>query len=349
MGRTEAPKTISRYSLVMTLQRQFNGNSPFVIKKDGKEVYDFLQDKLTFTCCNNMEHQHTMTPLRMLQLVYIYGSNPCPICNPKGLRPSRKEKDKGSFGQEDGSMISETKKYLASDDPTETAKRTAEVQIELEEEKRKQKELEKKREKELKESEEDIVESVPYDEYVENENPNFNPDKITTVDSENNIEEKSVEEFKEENVVSEDDEIIAESETYDEYVLKNPNFDEKIIGNDALNRKPRDIFECMLNSASEEGSTFAREKEDHVNEAKQKHEQRDKLNITKEIKQEPIQEEVTEISRENDNTNITKLADEVAEDVQNENLNEDDTNILLSESKENEKTSSDDEEEEFNF
>ena len=58
MGKVEAPKTISRYSLVMTLQRQYNGNSPFVIKKDGKEVYDFQTDKLEFTCCKNMEHKH---------------------------------------------------------------------------------------------------------------------------------------------------------------------------------------------------------------------------------------------------------------------------------------------------
>ena len=193
MGKIEAPKTISRYSLVMTLQRQYNGNSPFVIKKDGKEVYDFQTDKLEFTCCNNMEHKHFMTPLRMLQLVYIYGSNPCPICNPKGLRENKK--DKRSFGQEDGSIISETKKYLESSDPTETAKRMSEVQIEIEEEKRKIKELEKKREKEQKESEDDIVESIPYDEYIKNENPNYNPNNITTIDSENNIEEKTVEEF----------------------------------------------------------------------------------------------------------------------------------------------------------
>ena len=135
MGKIEAPKTISRYTLVMTLQRQYNGNSPFVIKKNGKEVYDFQTDKREFTCCNNMEHKHFMTPLKMWQLVYIYGSNPGPLCNPKGLR--EKKKDKGSFGQEDGSIISETKKYLESSDPTETAKRISEVQLEIEEEKRK--------------------------------------------------------------------------------------------------------------------------------------------------------------------------------------------------------------------
>ena len=348
MGKVEAPKTISRYSLVMTLQRQYNGNSPFVIKKDGKEVYDFQTDKLEFTCCNNMEHKHFMTPLRMLQLVYIYGSNPCPICNPKGLRENKK--DKRSFGQEDGSIISETKKYLESSDPTETAKRMSEVQIEIEEEKRKIKELEKKREKEQKESEEDIVESIPYDEYIKNENPNYNPNNITIVDSENNIEEKSVEEFEAE-IINEDDDIV-ESETFDDYVLQNPDYDEKIIGNDLLNKKPKSKFDLdyIFGNAQEEGSVFAVEKEnikdDHVNETKDKHIKNNNLN--NEIKSENDKIEIQEIARENDNTNITKLADE----IKNENLNEDNTNILLSESNENEKSSEfdeGDEEEEFSF
>lgn len=345
MGKTEAPKTISRYSLVMTLQRQYNGNSPFVIKKDGKEVYDFQTDKLEFTCCNNMEHKHFMTPLRMLQLVYIYGSNPCPICNPKGLR--EKKKDKGSFGQEDGSIISETKKYLESSDPTETAKRMSEVQIEIEEEKRKIKELEKKREKEQKESEEDIVESIPYDEYIEKENPDYNPDNITTVDSENNIEEKTVEELEAE-IVNEDDDIV-ESETFGDYVLQNPDYDEKIIGNDLLNKKPKSKYDLdyIFGNAQEEGSVFAVEKEDHVNETKDKHVRQNNLN-NNEIKSENDKIELQEIERKNDNTNITKLADE----IKNENLNEDNTNILLTESNENEKSSEfdeGDEEEEFSF
>ena len=345
MGKTEAPKTISRYSLVMTLQRQYNGNSPFVIKKNGKEVYDFQTDKLEFTCCNNMEHKHFMTPLRMLQLVYIYGSNPCPICNPKGLR--EKKKDKGSFGQEDGSIISETKKYLESSDPTETAKRMSEVQIEIEEEKRKIKELEKKREKEQKESEEDIVESIPYDEYIEKENPDYNPDNITTVDSENNIEEKTVEELEAE-IVNEDDDIV-ESETFGDYVLQNPDYDEKIIGNDLLNKKPKSKYDLdyIFGNAQEEGSVFAVEKEDHVNETKDKHVRQNNLN-NNEIKSENDKIELQEIERKDDNTNITKLADE----IKNENLNEDNTNILLTESNENEKSSEineGDEEEEFSF
>jgi len=348
MGKVEAPKTISRYSLVMTLQRQYNGNSPFVIKKNGKEVYDFQTDKLEFTCCNNMEHKHFMTPLRMLQLVYIYGSNPCPLCNPKGLKG--KKKDKGSFGQEDGSIISETKKYLESSDPTETAKRMSEVQIEIEEEKRKIKELEKKREKEQKESEEDIVESIPYDEYIEKENPNYNPNNITTVDSENNIEEKTVEEFEAE-IVNEDDDIV-ESETFDDYVLQNPDYDEKIIGNDLLNKKPKSKFDLdyIFANAQEEGSVFAVEKvdtkNDHVNETRDKHVRRNNLND--EAKSENIESEMREIARENDNTNITKLAD----NIKNENLNKDNTNILLTESNENEKSSEiddGDEEEEFSF
>ena len=345
MGKVEAPKTISRYSLVMTLQRQYNGNSPFVIKKDGKEVYDFQTDKLEFTCCNNMEHKHFMTPLRMLQLVYIYGSNPCPICNPKGLR--EKKKDKGSFGQEDGSIISETKKYLESSDPTETAKRMSEVQIEIEEEKRKIKELEKKREKEQKESEEDIVESIPYDEYIEKENPDYNPDNITTVDSENNIEEKTVEELEAE-IVNEDDDIV-ESETFGDYVLQNPDYDEKIIGNDLLNKKPKSKYDLdyIFGNAQEEGSVFAVEKEDYVNETKDKHVRQNNLN-NNEIKSENDKIELQEIERKDDNTNITKLADK----IKNENLNEDNTNILLTESNENEKSSEfdeGDEEEEFSF
>jgi len=345
MGKVEAPKTISRYSLVMTLQRQYNGNSPFVIKKNGKEVYDFQTDKLEFTCCNNMEHKHFMTPLRMLQLVYIYGSNPCPICNPKGLR--EKKKDKGSFGQEDGSIISETKKYLESSDPTETAKRMSEVQIEIEEEKRKIKELEKKREKEQKESEEDIVESIPYDEYIENENPDYNPNNITTVDSENNIEEKTVEELEAENVNEDDD--IVESETFGDYVLQNPDYDEKIIGNDLLNKKPKSKYDLdyIFGNAQEEGSVFAVEKEDHVNETKDKHVRQNDL-TNNEIKSENDKIELQEIERKDDNTNITKLADE----IKNENLNEDNTNILLTESNENEKSSEideGDEEEEFSF
>lgn len=348
MGKVEAPKTISRYSLVMTLQRQYNGNSPFVIKKDGKEVYDFQTDKLEFTCCNNMEHKHFMTPLRMLQLVYIYGSNPCPICNPKGLRENKK--DKRSFGQEDGSIISETKKYLESSDPSETAKRMSEVQIEIEEEKRKIKEIEKKREKEQKESEEDIVESIPYDEYIKNENPNYNPNNITTVDSENNIEEKIVEEFEAE-IINEDDDIV-ESETFDDYVLQNPDYDEKIIGNDLLNKKPKSKFDLdyIFGNAQEEGSVFAVEKEnikdDHVNETKDKHIRNNNLN--NEIKSENDEIKIQEIARENDNTNIIKLADE----IKNENLKEDNTNILLSESNENKKSSEfdeGDEEEEFSF
>lgn len=347
MGKVEAPKTISRYSLVMTLQRQYNGNSPFVIKKDGKEVYDFQTDKLEFTCCNNMEHKHFMTPLRMLQLVYIYGSNPCPICNPKGLRENKK--DKRSFGQEDGSIISETKKYLESSDPTETAKRMSEVQIEIEEEKRKIKEIEKKREKEQKESEEDIVESIPYDEYIKNENPNYNPNNITIVDSENNIEEKTVEEFEAE-IINEDDDIV-ESETFNDYVLQNPDYDEKIIGNDLLNKKPKSKFDLdyIFGNAQEEGSVFAVEKEnikdDHVNETKDKHIRHNNLN--NEIISENNEIEIQEIERD-DNTNIIKLADE----IKNENLNKDNTNILLSESNENEKSSEfdeGDEEEEFSF
>ena len=195
------------------------------------------------------------------------------------------------------------------------------------------------------------MESIPYDEYVENENPNYNPNNITTVDSENNIEEKTVEEFEAE-VINEDDDIV-ESETFDDYVLQNPDYNEKIIGNDLLNKKPKSKFDLdyIFANAQEEGSVFAVDKtdtkNDHVNETKDKH-VRQNNNLNNEIKSENDKIELQEINRKNDNTNITKLADE----IKNENLNEDNTNILLTESNENKKSSEvdeGDEEEEFSF
>ena len=109
-------------------------------------------------------------------------------------------------------------------------------------------------------------------------------------------------------------------------------------------------LDYIFGNAQEEGSVFAVEKEnikdDHVNETKDKHIRYNNLN--NEIMSENDEIEIQEIAREDDNTNIIKLADE----IKNENLNEDNTNILLSESNENEKSSEfddGDEEEEFSF
>ena len=84
--KTVAPQFISRLNLYNTLTHQYGGINPFVLQKDGKEVYSFKEDRIAFTCCNQGDHKHYMSPLQMLQLIYIYGhNNPCPICNKIGL------------------------------------------------------------------------------------------------------------------------------------------------------------------------------------------------------------------------------------------------------------------------
>lgn len=80
---------ISRMQLVLSLQQQYSeyyGTTPFVIQKDGKDVYDMTHDLLTFTCCGNIEHKFTMTPMQMLMLKKKYGPQPCVWCRAEGVQ-----------------------------------------------------------------------------------------------------------------------------------------------------------------------------------------------------------------------------------------------------------------------
>lgn len=128
MGKTEPPRVITRYNLYMTLVKQYGVDNPFVLKRDGKEVYNFLNDKVTFTCCNNMSHQHTMTPLNILQLKYIYGANPCPICN-KNRGVYNPYKKMSSTSTDD--VGTSPGRIVYSEDPIEAAKQKAKVEAEI--------------------------------------------------------------------------------------------------------------------------------------------------------------------------------------------------------------------------
>lgn len=330
-NKTEAPKTITRLNLILTLNKQYGGSNPFILKKDGKSLYDFKNDKISFTCCNIGDHIHSMTPLQILQLYYIYGNQPCPYCYKNGHR--KRNVKLSEAGTEDGSIMSENKKYLVSNDPSENAKRIADVESELAQERKLIQEYEKKRQAE--ENSDDIVESVSYDDYIKNENPEFVKDSIVSVDSENNIIENTpvynneIDDSDDDLILPEEnyeDDDIVESETYEEYTLKNPDYNEKIIGNEKLNKKPKNIFDLdmIFNNGQEEGSVYSMNNEDEKE-------------TKKPVNKKPI-------------TRLEKLLGKSAtNNDNNQNLNNKNTNILLSEIKQISNSSEDDEEEPFDI
>lgn len=245
MANTEAPKYISRLTLIKTLDYQYRDKSPFFIEKDGKDEYDYTRDRLHFICCSNMDHKHYMTPLQILQLRYIYGMQPCPICFKKhGGRPENKL---DASGGEDVSDIVLRKKYMESDDPQENAKREADVQNELDRMENEWKKKLNKRERnrpqrtrqenepeessvinEEETTDEPVVESMSYEDYiknkdeiekeigVENSNNDLNEEPIVESTPTDEIEEPIVESVPTNEV--EDDEPIVESISYDEYI-----------------------------------------------------------------------------------------------------------------------------------
>ena len=211
MGKTVAPKRISRLNLILTLNKQYGGSSPFILDKDGRDTYDFLTDKIKFTCCNNLQHKHCMTPLQMLQLCYINGAKPCPICKKSSIQIGRNSTNKGN-GQEDGSIMSVNKKYLESDDPAENAKREAEVQNEID----KMNHNVPKPQNKKPIVEEEIAESIPYDEYVKEHG------ELETKDSNNNI----INEIDDLILPEPNEDDIVESEQFDSYIEENPDYDD---------------------------------------------------------------------------------------------------------------------------
>ena len=260
-NKTIAPKFITRYNLIMTLNKQYNGNSPFIIEKDGRDIYDFKHDRLKFTCCNKTEHKHIKSPLEILQMIYLYGTHPCTICNKNGY--INKNKSGIPSGQEDGSSMSENKKYLESDDPSENAKREMEIQNEY----RKNNHIHEEsyhNKKKTEEVEEEIIESVSYDEYVKNENPEFDENKINVI-SDNKIESIDPDD---DLILPEPEEPIVESESFDSYILKNPEFDKKIIENEEMNKHPASKMDIdyLFNNGNEEVSMYAFGNEEEENE-----------------------------------------------------------------------------------
>ena len=304
MGKTVAPKNISRLNLILTLSKQYGGSSPFVLEKDGHDIYNFKTDKIRFTCCNNLQHKHFMTPLEILQMRYINGIRPCPICKSNAIQIGRVSTNKGN-GQEDGSVMSETKKYLESDDPVENAKREAEVQNEID----KMNHDVPKHKNNKPEVEEEIAESIPYDEYIKEHG------ELENNDSNNNIINEIDDLILPE--PDEDDDIV-ESEQFDSYIEENPDYDEKILEDEKLNMRVDERYskEDLMFLGKEEGSIFAINESDN------------------EIENDNKQKEKTS----NLNTNNTN---------KNENLNNEDTNILLDESTKSENF--EDEEEDFDI
>lgn len=328
MTKTAPLKFISRRNLIATLDMQYMGHNPFIIKKDGRSEYDFLHDKLDFICCNNMEHKHNMTPVQMLQLKYMYGQIACPICfKERGGKITTIHKDKDALIGEDTSNIIERKKYMESDDPVENAKREAELQAKMNEEAEEwQRKMRKKEdsgpqrtpqeydEPKTKEPEEDIVEeevveSMDYDEYIK-ENPNY----------ENEVQEQIKNKQPQ---IEEDEEPICESIPYDEYIGKKK---------DPLN--PDDWWEA----GEEEGSQYSRffnkdEQEEDSNLPQHQHiganGRIDSSNKTKEkreyIIENPDAHEVILKAQEelkNNQDNIIEESDEDLNQIQEQFINE---------------------------
>lgn len=381
MTKTEPLKFISRRTLIATLDMQYMGHNPFIIKKDGRNEYDFLHDRLDFICCNNMEHKHNMTPVQMLQLKYMYGQIACPICfKERGGKINLHHIDKDALIGEDTSNIIERKKYMESDDPIENAKREAELQSQLNEEAEEwQRKMKKKDrngpqrtpqeydEPKVEEPQEEIVEdevveSMDYEDYIK-ENPNY----------ENEIQEQI--KNKQVQSIEEDEEPICESIPYDEYIGKQK---------DPLN--PDDWWEAGEEEGSEYSQFFNK---DEPEESITQHQhigangRIDSDNRTKEkreyIIEDPIAHEAVlkaqeELKNNQDNIieennddiaqiqeqfiNEQKEAEEdepiyededyvennIDEGSESEDLNNDNENILLS--REKEMSNSDDEEEE---
>ena len=243
MGKTVAPAVITRLNLINTIQKQYGPRNPFFVYKDGKDMYDFKRDIVKFTCCNNSEHVHHMSPLQMLQLIYIYGPRcPCPMCNKIGLKGNRVNRTELG-GQEQGSDMELRKKFIESDDPTENAMKESLLEAESN--------------AHVKEAsyhtpkEEEIVESVNYDDYIK-ENPDFEKETKEIVENMSNEDDDIIEpEY-------EDDDIV-ESESYDEYILKNPDYDNKVIGDERFNQKPKNKFdtEYLFSNGAEDCSMYA--------------------------------------------------------------------------------------------
>ena len=165
MGKAVAPLYISRLNLYNTLSKQYGGRNPFVMQKDGRDTYSFKNDIVTFTCCNKSDHVNRMSPIQMLQLVYIYGPyNPCPICNKIGIKVNKKSLSELG-GQEEGSDMEYRKKYLETDDPSENAVRESLLEAELNNTHVKEETYHTKKE-------EVVAESLDYDEYIK-EHPEF--------------------------------------------------------------------------------------------------------------------------------------------------------------------------------
>lgn len=78
---------ISRFDLIMYLGRKYShlGDNPFVIKRDGKQIYNILNDVIEFTCCTEPFHTHRMTVMQLIKMTNKYPDFPCPICNAKGI------------------------------------------------------------------------------------------------------------------------------------------------------------------------------------------------------------------------------------------------------------------------
>lgn len=344
--KTVAPQFISRLNLYNTLTHQYGGINPFVLQKDGKEVYSFKEDRIAFTCCNQGDHKHYMSPLQMLQLIYIYGhNNPCPICNKIGL-VNRKRGISGLSGQESGSDMEQKKKYLATDDPVENAKRESILEAETNSGYGHVKEDSYHTKKE-----DEIAESVSYEDYIK-ENPEFE----NTINANTNVETPQVEEDEIIEAEYEDDDIV-ESVSYDEYIVKNPDFNSKIIGDERFNRKPVNRYddEYLYQRGHEEGSIFAHNDDqersvqnsnDHV---KEEHSGHGKI-IKTELPSEMNDLDDSDMNEVPDNSYDDFYDDVIEEEqeivppstVENEKSNDEDTNILSNESKVFELNSSND-------
>jgi len=326
--KIQPPKSISRINLVLTLNKQYGGNNPFVIVKDGKTEYDFLHDTLTFTCCKYTEHIHHMTPLQILQLRYINGAIPCPYCNNENGGNIKIKNISESI--EDGSEMINKKKYLESDDPVEQVKRATDLQNEIT---RQRNEIERlsgkgKRngpqrtkqewEKDEEVAEDTIIDSMSVEEYeringknsinaVEGPSPKPIEDDI--------IESESFEEYSRENHenILESDMII-ESESTDEYKLKNPDFKSDV--SDKRFDRDINIFnpDLLFDMGVEDGVEIIEREINPEPEIKTRPKEKRTFNVTHETTNENVEENQNS-KKENENILLNELENEASKSV----------------------------------
>lgn len=206
-------QTISRLQLVVELGNLYADLqiNPFVLKKDGKIIYDLDESYVDFTCCNE-NHTLTMTPRQMLNLRKTNGIIPCPICCEEYKR------NKGIVGGVNNDILPGEdivkdnlimRKYMLTDDPAENNKKIAKLTAEQNKEKIKH------------ESQSVVIKkdkrTGPQRTKQDGETNDFIPSQPTFIDG----EETAISDYDSIIQQSDDTDQIAPSIPYDEYIKMN--------------------------------------------------------------------------------------------------------------------------------